>query len=64
VRQAWDDAIARRRGVWVEEEAQNGAITGPTLMGLADRIHASEIQTGPALAEAQTAITQATSQSA
>lgn len=64
VRQAWDDAIARRRGVWVEEEAQNGAVTGPTLMGLADRIHSSEIQTGPALAEAQTAITQATTQSA
>jgi hypothetical protein len=64
VRQAWDDAIARRRGVWVEEEAQNGAITGPTLMGLADRIHGGEIQTAPALAEAQTAITQATTQSA
>ncbi|MGQ0531231.1 MAG: DUF6607 family protein [Caulobacteraceae bacterium] len=64
VRQAWDDAIARRRGVWVEEEAQNGAITGPTLMGLADRIHSDEITTQPALAEAQAAITQATSQSA
>lgn len=64
VRQAWDDAITRRRGVWVEEEAQNGAITGPALMGLADRIHASEIQTAPALAEAQTTITHATTQSA
>lgn len=61
VRAAWDDAIRRRRGVWVEEEAQNGAITGPTLMGLADQIHAGEIQTQRALAEAQTAITQATS---
>ncbi|MBX3429185.1 MAG: hypothetical protein KF779_06365 [Hyphomonadaceae bacterium] len=64
VRQAWDDAIARRRGVWVEEEAQNGAVTGPTLMGLADRIHAAEIPTAPALAEAESAIAQATSQSA
>jgi len=61
VRTAWDDAIARRRGVWVEEEAQNGAITGPTLMGLADRIHGGEIQTLSALAEAQAAITTATS---
>jgi len=60
VREAWDDAIARRRGVWVEEEAQNGAVTGPTLMGLADRIHGGEMQTAPALAEAQTAIAQAT----
>jgi len=64
VRQAWDDAIVRRRGVWVEEEAQSGAVTGPTLMGLADRIHSDEIQTAPALAEAQAAITNATAQSA
>jgi hypothetical protein len=61
VRGMWDSAIARRRGVWVEEEAQNGAVTGPALMGLADRIHNDEIQTQPALAEAQTAITTATS---
>ena len=61
VREMWDDAIARRRGVYVEEEAQNGAVTGPTLMGLADRIHNDEIETAPALAEAQTAITTATS---
>jgi hypothetical protein len=64
VRQAWDDAIERRRGVWVEEEAQNGAITGPTLMGLAERIHSDEIAMQPALVEAQATITQATSQSA
>ncbi len=64
VRQAWDDAIVRRRGVWVEEEAQNGAVTGPTLMGLADRIHSAEIQTAAALVEAQAAITNATAQSA
>lgn len=61
VRSAWDAAIARRRGVWVEEEAQNGAITGPVLMGLADQIHAGDMQTQPALAEAQVAITTATS---
>lgn len=61
VRTAWDEAIARRRAVYVEEEAQNGAITGPTLMGLADRIHAGEAQTLPALTEARAAIAQATS---
>jgi hypothetical protein len=61
VRGMWDAAIARRRGVWVEEEADNGAVTGPALMGLADRIHNDEIQTQPALAEAQTAISTATS---
>jgi hypothetical protein len=62
VRAAWGEAIARRRGVWVEEEAQNGAVTGPTLMGLADRIHSGETQTEAALAEAQAAIAQATSE--
>lgn len=61
VRQAWDDAIARRRGVYVEEEAQNGAVTGPTLMGLAMQINDGETQTAPALAEAQAEITRATS---
>jgi hypothetical protein len=61
VRGMWDAAIARRRGVWVEEEAQNGAVTGPALMGLADRIHNDEIETQPALAEAQNTISTATS---
>ncbi|MBL8548047.1 MAG: hypothetical protein JNL81_16425 [Hyphomonadaceae bacterium] len=64
VRNAWDEAIARSRGVWVEEEASAGAVTGPALMGLADRIHSDEIQTAPALAEARTTILQATSQNA
>jgi hypothetical protein len=61
VRQAWEGAIARRRGVWVEEEAQSGAVTGPTLMGLADRIHAGELTTSPAIVEALAAISTATS---
>ena len=61
VRQSWDEAIARGRGrIRVVEEAQNGSVTGPTLMGLADRINSGEAQTGPALAEAQAAIVQAT----
>lgn len=60
VRDAWDGAITRGRGVMVEEEPQNGAITGPALMGLADRIHAREIATAPALMEARTTILRAT----
>lgn len=60
VREAWDDAVARRRGIYVEEEAQNGAVTGPTLMGLAMQIHDGQAQTAPALVEARAAIAQAT----
>jgi hypothetical protein len=61
VRQAWDDAIARRRGVWVEEQAEWGSVVSQQLMTLADNIHSDTAQTPVALAEAQTAITQATS---
>jgi hypothetical protein len=60
VRAAWDAAIARDGGVRVEEEAQNGAITGPTLMGLADQIYAGSVQTPSALADARAAIAHAT----
>ncbi len=60
VRQAWDDAIACRRGVWVEEQAEWGSVVSQQLMGLADNIHHDEAQTQPALAEARAAITQAT----
>jgi hypothetical protein len=64
VRDDWDAAIARGRGVFVEEEAQNGAITGPALMGLADRIHGGEVQTAAAVVEARNTILQATARSA
>jgi len=61
VRRNWDEAVARGRGrVHIEEEPQNGSVTGPTLMGLANRIHSGEVQTGPAMAEAEAAIVQAT----
>ncbi len=62
VRTAWDEAIVRRRGVWVEEEAQNGAITGPMLMGLADQVHAGDLETQPAIVQARATIAEATSQ--
>jgi hypothetical protein len=60
VRAAWDEAIARSGGVHVEEEAENGAITGPTLMGLADQIHTGSAQTPSALEDARAAIARAT----
>jgi hypothetical protein len=61
VREAWDAAIARRRGVWVEEQAEWGSVVSQQLMTLADNIHSDSAQTPAALAEAQTAITTATS---
>jgi hypothetical protein len=60
VREAWDEAIARRRGVWVEEQAEWGSVVSQQLMTLADNIHSDSAQTSTALAEAQIAITQAT----
>lgn len=60
VRAAWGEAIERGRGVYVEEEAQSGAVTGPILMGLADQVHSGSVQTAAALADARQAITQAT----
>jgi len=61
VRDAWDDAIARRRGVYVEEQADWGSVVSERLMGLADTIHNDEAQTQPALAEARALIATATS---
>lgn len=60
VRDAWDEAIAAGNGVHVEEEAQAGSVTGPTLMGLADRIQAQEITIAAAVVEARAAIAAAT----
>jgi len=60
VRAAWDEAIARGRGVRVREEAENGSVTGPILMGLADQVQSGTVQIAAALADARSAITQAT----
>lgn len=60
VRGFWDAAIAAGNGLTVEEEPSNGAVTGPTLMGLADRIQAGEITTEAAIAEARRTIAEAT----
>jgi len=56
VRLAWDQAIEKDRGVTVTEEAQNGSVTGPKLMGLADDIAEGKTDTAKALAEAKALI--------
>lgn len=60
VRGFWDAAIAEGNGVTVEEEAENGSVTGPILMGLADEIVSGTKTTEAAVAEARTAIATAT----
>lgn len=60
VRRAWDMVAARDGGIHVQEEAENGAVTGPTLMDLADRINAGTVQTADAIAQARTLIETAT----
>lgn len=61
VRGLWDEVIARDGGIHVQEEPNFGAVTGPTLMGLAEQIHEGELTTEAALAEARTVIMDATS---
>lgn len=56
VRQAWNEAIARDRGVTVTEEANFGAVTGPKLMGLADQIADGEMTVSAAATEARALI--------
>ncbi|WP_293678313.1 DUF6607 family protein [uncultured Phenylobacterium sp.] len=56
VRQAWDAAIAKEGGVAVTEEAQNGSVTGPRLMGLADDIAEGKTDTLAAVAQAKALI--------
>lgn len=56
VRIAWDQTIQRDHGVSVIEEAENGSVTGPKLMGLADDIAAGKIATEAAIAQARATI--------
>ena len=60
VRGMWDAAILAGGGVRVSEEAENGSVTGPVLMGLADEIVSGTKTTDIAIAEARTAIAAAT----
>ncbi len=56
VRAEWDRVIGAYRGVHLEEEAENGAVSGPRLMDLADKVHAGEKQTAEAIAEGRAII--------
>lgn len=60
VRDAWDAAIARGDGIHLQEEAQAGAVTGPELMGLADKVQSGEITEADAIARARAVISEAT----
>lgn len=59
VRKAWDVAIAKDRGVTVTEEANNGSVTGPKLMGLADQIAEGKTDSASAVAQAKSLIASA-----
>ncbi len=56
VRKAWDDATVKNKGIAVEEEAEAGSVTGPTLMGLAEDILKGEKTEAAAIAEARQVI--------
>ncbi|MNT73059.1 hypothetical protein D3C72_2117210 [compost metagenome] len=60
MRDAWDAAIARDNGVYVEEEAQTGVVTGPPLMDLAQKIQDGELATEAAIIQARMIIDTAT----
>lgn len=61
VRAAWDAAIARGTGVVVAEEPQNGSVTGPRLMELADEIVEGKTTSAKAVAEARAIISNSAS---
>jgi uncharacterized protein DUF6607 len=60
VREDWDRAIRSRSGVALQEEAENGSVTGPTLMGLAEDVAEGKTDTAKAAAQAREAIAAAT----
>jgi hypothetical protein len=64
VRAEWDAVIMRDMGITVGEEAQNGSVTGPKLMGLADEIEEGKTTTQAAIIAAKRTIAEATSRTA
>lgn len=60
VRDAWDAAIARGNGLRLQEEPQAGAVTGPELMDLADKVQAGELTEAAAVSRAQALIAEST----
>jgi len=60
VRKLWDETLTRDGAITVALEPENGTVTGPKLMGLADAIVAGKTTTKKAIAEAR-GIVQSTS---
>lgn len=60
VRADWDAAIVKGGGITVAEEPENGSVTGPRLMGLADEIVEGKIATAAAKVEATKLIAEKT----
>jgi hypothetical protein len=60
VRTAWDEVAARNGGIYLEEEANRGAVTGKPLMDWAEEVQAGTLTTEAAIAQARDLIAQAT----
>lgn len=61
VRAEWDRVINRDRGLQLAEEAENGAVSGPRLMELADHISEGVIATPAAIEQARAVIRETSS---
>lgn len=53
VRKAWDDVIARDKGIAIGEQADWGSVTSQRLMTMADKVEAGEMTEAAASAEAR-----------
>lgn len=60
VRAAWDEVAVRNGGIYLEEEANRGAVTGKPLMDWADEIQAGTLTTEAGIAQARELIARAT----
>jgi hypothetical protein len=60
VRAAWDERIQANGGLYLEEEANRGAVTGKPLMDWADAVQAGTLTTEAAAAQARALIASAT----
>ncbi|GAA0619053.1 hypothetical protein GCM10009422_13130 [Brevundimonas kwangchunensis] len=60
VRAAWDEVATRNGGIYLEEEANRGAVTGKPLMDWADEIQAGTLTTEAGIQQARELIARAT----
>lgn len=60
VRDAWDQVAVRNGGIYLEEEANRGAVTGKPLMDWAEEIQAGTLTTEAGIAQARELIARAT----